>query len=354
MLGREAPRRRPSRVRALAAVLAPVALVGAVAAARSPAPAAAFDPSGALAAYRRPASIPFPEANPHTPAREKLGRTLFFDPRLSRSGIMACATCHNPGFAWSDGLPRAVGHGMKELRRRTPAIANLAWGELFFWDGRAASLEEQALGPITSSDEMNLPPEELLRRLGGVAEYAALFEAAYPGEGITLDTIGKAIATFERTIVSGTAPFDRWVAGDPSAVSEPAQRGFALFETKARCSVCHAGWRFTDDSFHDLGVAGEDLGRGGVLEGIESVRFAFKTPSLRDVTRRAPYMHDGSEPTLAEVIELYALGGRVERPSLSHEIRPVDLDARERADLVAFLESLASDEAPVPIPRLPR
>jgi cytochrome c peroxidase len=304
--------------------------------------------------FRRPAETPYPADNAPSEARVQLGRTLFFDPRLSGSGIVACATCHNPGFAWADGLERAVGHGMKPLKRRTPTILNLAWAEALFWDGRASSLEEQALGPIASPDEMNQPLDGLPAKLAAIPEYRAEFERAYPGEGITLATIAKAIASFERTVVSGTAPFDRWVAGDEGAIDADAVRGFVLFNGKARCSTCHAGWRFTDDSFHDIGVRGEDRGRGALLADIEVLQHAFKTPTLRNVTQRAPYMHDGSEPSLPDAIALYADGGRVHRPSLSAEIKPLALSDEETSQLVAFLHTLTSEDAPMSIPRFPR
>jgi cytochrome c peroxidase len=310
---------------------------------------------GALKAeYRRPAAVPHPPDNAPSEARVSLGRTLFFDPRLSGSGVVSCATCHNPGLSWADGLERAVGHGMKPLARRTPTILNLAWAGALFWDGRASSLEEQALGPIASPDEMNLPLETLVPKLQAIPEYAAQFEAAYPGEGIRTATIAKAIASFERTIVSGTAPFDAWIEGDEHAISAEAKRGFELFNGKARCATCHGGWRFTDDSFHDIGVTGDDRGRGAVLENIEVLQFAFKTPTLRNVDRRAPYMHDGSEKELEDTIALYDQGGRVRRPSLSREIVPLELSDEESRQLVAFMRTLTSDEPPVAIPRLPR
>ena len=304
--------------------------------------------------YRRtPAPAP-PEDNRGSAEREQLGKTLFFDPRLSRSGVMSCGTCHNPALAWGDGLALGVGHGMKTLGRRTPTLLNLAWGELYFWDGRAGSLEEQALGPIASPDEMNLSLEELAARVQGIAEYRPLFERAYPGEPIEPATIAKAIAVYERTIISGQAPFDRWIEGDETAISESAQRGFELFAGKAQCAQCHSGWRFTDDAFHDIGVPGEDRGRGKLLPQIEVVQFAFKTPTLRNVDRRAPYMHDGSEPTLEAVIELYDLGGRVERPSLAAEIQPLGLSADEKSDLMAFLATLTSVDPAVELLQLPR
>jgi cytochrome c peroxidase len=306
------------------------------------------------AKYRRPAEVPHPEENVPTEARVRLGRTLFFDPRLSGSGVVSCATCHNPGLSWADGLERAVGHGMKPLPRRTPTILNVAWAAALFWDGRAESLEEQALGPIASPDEMNLPLEALVPKLRAIPEYAALFEAAYPGEGVGTGTVAKAIASFERTIVSGRAPFDAWIEGDEGAISPEAKQGFLVFNEKARCASCHDGWRFTDDSFHDIGVGGEDRGRGAVLEGIDVLQFAFKTPTLRNVDRRAPYMHDGSERALEDTIALYDLGGRVRRPSLSREIVPLDLTPEESRQLVAFMRTLTSEDAPVAIPSLPR
>jgi cytochrome c peroxidase len=201
---------------------------------------------------------------------------------------------------------------------------------------------------------MNLSLDELAARIVGVPEYAPLFARAYPGEPISPQTIAKAIAAFERTIVSGTAPFDRWLAGDDAAISAAAQRGFGLFNGEARCAQCHGGWRFTDDAFHDIGVAGEDLGRGKHLPQIAIVQHAFKTPTLRNVDRRAPYMHDGSEPTLEAVIELYDVGGRARRPSLSPELKPLHLGAGEKSDLLAFLKTLTSSDAPVELPNLPR
>jgi cytochrome c peroxidase len=308
----------------------------------------------ALAKYARPAEVPHPAQNAHTEARETLGRTLFFDPRLSGSNFIACASCHNPGFSWSDPLPKAIGHGMNELGRRTPSVLNLAWGSLYFWDGRAESLEAQAMGPITAPGEMNQSAEELVAELSAIPGYRPLFEAAYPGEGITADTISKALATFERTIVSREAPFDRWVAGDARAVSAAAKRGFQLFEGKAQCATCHSGWRFTDDSFYDIGLVGDDLGRGALVPDVEVLQYAFRTPGLRNTARRAPYGHNGSEQTLADVIELYDMGGRVKRPSLSPEIRPLELTRAEKADLLAFLDTLTSTDAPGVVPELPR
>jgi cytochrome c peroxidase len=306
------------------------------------------------AAYQRPASIPFPEENPFTEAKAKLGQTLYFDPRLSRSGMQSCASCHNPSFAWGDGLARGVGDHMNELGRRSPTILNAAWSEALMWDGRFETLEEQALGPIQAGVEMNMPLEELLERLGQIEEYRPLFAAAFDGdEEITADKLAMAIATYERTVVSGEAPFDHWIRGQRNALSASAQRGFQLFNGKAKCAACHSGWRFSDDSFHDIGLADDDIGRGAELPGIVKMQHAFKTPGLRNIDRRAPYMHDGSLETLADVVEHYDRGG-IKRPSLSNDMHPLDLTGQEKKDLVAFMNSLTSDDDPVTYVQLPR
>lgn len=307
-----------------------------------------------LESYRRPKAIEFPDGNRFTRERELLGRTLFFDPRLSGSNFLSCATCHNPGLSWGDGLPRAMGDGMKVLGRRTPTILNLAWAGALFWDGRSETMEDQCLGPIRSPAEMNQSGAELVQELGSLQGYRELFERAYPGEGISEATVAKAISTFERTVVSGEAPFDRWVDGEDDAVSESAKRGFLLFNTKAACAECHSGWRFTDDSFYDVGLAGDDIGRGAAFPGVTLMQYAFKTPTLRDINRRYPYMHDGSEKTLEEVVELYDLGGRVKRPSLSSLIKPLGLAESEKRDLIAFLRTLTSPNEPIEIPAMPR
>lgn len=303
--------------------------------------------------YRRPDHVPHPAANRHSIVRESLGRTLFFDPRLSRSRFISCASCHNPAFDWGDGMATGTGQGMRKLGRRTPTILNVAWAEALMWDGRFDSLEEQALGPIASEDEMAMPLDEMAARVQAIPEYVDRFAAAYPEEPITPELVAKAIAVFERTIVSAQAPFDRWLEGDDDAISASARRGFALFNEKARCATCHSGWRFTDDSFHDIGVPGDDLGRGAVLPGIEVLEHAFKTPTLRNVSRRSPYMHDGSVPSLVDTIELYDRGGLVDRPSKSSSIQPLGLTPTEKADLVAFLESLTSDDPPISVPAAP-
>jgi len=305
------------------------------------------------AKFKRPASIPFPKDNACTADRETLGKVLFFDTRLSGANCTACASCHNPGFSWGDALPHGVGFGSKELGRRTPTILNVAWGEEYFWDGRADSLEAQALGPIKSPGEMNMPLDKMLEKINVIAGYKPLFEKAYPCEGITEKTVAKAIATFERTVVSGTAPFDEWVNGRENAISESAKRGFDLSNTKALCVQCHTGWNFTDDGFHDIGVADDDIGRGKVLPGIPAVQHAFKTPTLRNIAQRRPYLHGGSEKTLEDVVHFYNQGGKANRDSLDVNVKPLHLTGQEMHDLCEFMLTLSSADKPVTIPALP-
>jgi len=305
------------------------------------------------AQYRRPDTIPFPKANPYTVEKAALGKKLYFDSRLSGANLLSCASCHSPAYGWGDGQPRGIGHGMKQLGRRSPTIVNAAFGEIFMWDGRAGSLEEQALGPIRADVEMNMPIDQLLDKLTGIQAYGPLFKAAFPKEGMTLETIAKAIATYERTVVSGRAPFDAWVEGDEKAISEPAKRGFVLFNGKGGCANCHSGWNFTDDSFHDIGLSDADIGRGKQMPTVEKMQHAFKTPGLREITLRGPYMHDGSVPTLDAVMDHYNKGG-VERASLSELMKPRDMSSQECADLVAFMKTLTSDMDPTTVPVLPR
>lgn len=286
-------------------------------------------------------------------APAQLGRMLFFEPRLSGSNRIACATCHNPALSWGDGLPRAIGADGRALERRTPTLLNVAWSELLAWDGRFDSLEAHALFALASPEEMGQPLDSLSAELATLPEYRSGFESAFPGEGVTPDTVARALAAFQRTLVSAPAPFDRWVAGDERAISESAKRGFDLFNDKANCVACHSGWNFTDGSFHDIGIASEDPGRGRLLPGIALMRHAFKTPTLRDVERRYPYMHDGSLADLPAVIHHYERGG-IERPSLSPEMRPLQLTNGERSDLLAFLRTLTSADRSVSIPVLPR
>jgi cytochrome c peroxidase len=303
--------------------------------------------------YRRPSAIPFPADNPYTVAKMALGKALYFDTRLSGAYVQSCASCHNPGYAWGDGQPKGVGAGMKTLGRRSPTIINAAFGPIFMWDGRAGSLEEQALGPIKTDVEMNMPLDQLMERLKLIGGYGPMFEAAFPRETMKPEHIAKAIATFERTVVSPPAPFDAWIDGDDKAISAEAKHGFELFNTKAGCNRCHSGWNFTDGSFHDIGLTSEDVGRGKFLPSIIKMQHAFKTPGLREIARRGPYMHDGSLPTLEAVVEHYDKGG-IDRPSRSDLIKPLGLTAQDKKDLVAFMQAVTGEDDPMTVPALPR
>ena len=304
--------------------------------------------------YRRPAEIPFPKSNPYSDAKFKLGRALFFDPILSGSGVRSCATCHNPGLSWADGQPRAIGEKQLPLALRTPTLLNIAWIPKLGWDGHFRSLEEVAMGPITAIGNMNLSEKALVERLSAIPGYVDAFDSAF-GEGeVTARKSEFALATFERTIVSKDSAFDRWIDGNETAISEQAKRGFDLFNGKANCAACHSGWAFTDASFHDIGSArGDDWGRGRLFPTSVALRYAFKTPTLRDVARRGPYMHDGSVPTLEAVLDLYDRGG-IERPSRAEEIKRLGLTEAEKSDLIAFLTTLSGTPEPVSFPALPR
>jgi cytochrome c peroxidase len=333
----------------LTALLLTVLWLGASARAEEP-----VDRAALRADYVRPADIPFPDNNPYSTAKAKLGELLFFDPLLSGSGARSCASCHNPGLSWGDGLPRAVGELQKTMALRSPTLLDVAWVPILGWDGKFRDLENVAFTPITGPGNMNGKEAEIIARLEAIAAYRNAFAAAFEDGAISRRNIELALATYERTIVAAEAPFDRWVAGNESAIDEAAKRGFDLFNTKARCAECHSGWNFTDGAFYDIGTAeGADIGRGRLFPSSTKLQHAFKVPTLRDAVRRAPYMHDGSVKTLAEVIELYDRGG-VDRPSRSELIGPLHLSAEEKADLIAFLETLTGDAAPSLVPVLPR
>lgn len=316
-------------------------------------PQAAPSTDALKALYRRPAMIPFPKDNPYTPDKAALGKKLYFDTRLSVSSAQSCGSCHSPSLGWGDGLAVGVGYGMQKLGRHSPTVVNAAWGGIFMWDGRLATLEEQALGPIQSAGEMNMPLDQLMKRLESVAEYKPMFVRVFAEEGMTATTLAKAVATYERTVVSERAPFDAWIDGDEKAIPEEAKRGFAVFNGKAQCASCHEGWNFTNDGFQDIGLPSDDVGRGKFVPGVIKMEHAFKTPGLREIARRGPYMHDGSLATLEQVVEHYD-GGGVDRPSRSDIIRPLGLTAEEKSDLVAFLKSLSSNLTPTAAPVLPR
>ena len=303
--------------------------------------------------YRRPEAIPSPPSNPLTVEKVALGKNLFFDPRLSRDNTVSCATCHSPDHRWSDGKQIPLGAENVENARRSPTVLNSAWLTTLMWDGRANSLEAQAVLPITTPHEMNYDMAELVERLNAIAGYSPLFEAAFGDALITEQRIAQALASFERTVVSPTSPFDNWVAGDETAISESAKRGFDIFTDKAQCAACHKSWRFTDDSFHDIGLKGSDRGRGALVPAeVTIMQHAFKTPTLRDLPENGPFMHDGSMSSLEEVIKHYEEGG-IKRASLSKEMKPFELSDEERKALIAFIKTLDGGDLDVEAPTLP-
>ena len=305
--------------------------------------------------YQRPDDVPFPDEDRYTDAKASVGRMLFFDPLLSGAGARSCSSCHNPALSWGDGLARSLGEDQKPMPTRAPTLIDIAWIDELGWDGRFPDLESVAFeGPITSPTIMNRKTDDLITALQAIPGYRRAFAEAFPQRGITRDTISEALATFERGIIAEEAPFDRWIAGDENAISDDAKRGFDLFNGKAGCAQCHRGWNFTDGAFYDIGTAtGSDIGRGRLFPNSTKLQYAFKVPTLRDVARRAPYMHNGSEPTLEAVLDLYDRGG-IDRPSRSELIKPLHLTNDEKADLVAFLKTLTGAPAAFTMPLLPR
>lgn len=294
--------------------------------------------------------IEYPDDEPPSAKEVYLGKVLFFDKRLSSNNHLSCASCHNPDLGFGDGIALGRGTMGNTLGRNTPHIYNLAWNTTLFWDGRASSLEEQALGPIQAPGEMNMPLTQLLPRLKEVPYYVYTFAKVYPDSGLTAENIGRAIAAFERTIVSDNAPFDRYMKGVKTAMSPEAIRGMALFTGKANCVACHSGPNFTDESFHNIGLGGEDTGRAAIV-GDATLNRAFKTPGLRNALLTAPYMHDGSVATLEEVVRFYNAGGK-HKNGASDLIKPLHLAEAEVFDLVAFLGAL-TDPVVVTRPEIP-
>jgi cytochrome c peroxidase len=287
-------------------------------------------------------------------ARIVLGKLLFFDNRLSRDRSMSCATCHDPAKGFGDGLALAVGFGGKLLARHSPTVLNSGYNTTQFWDGRAASLEEQAAGPIMSAAEMNMASEqEVIARLNLASVYRERFRTAF-GEAPSLKNISRAIASFERTLVTPDSRFDRYLKGDKSALTEQEKHGLILFIGKASCSACHNGNNLADNRFHVLGATPnqkEDVGRYAVSKD-EKDRGAFKTPTLRNVELTAPYTHNGVLRSLDEVIEFYDEGGG-EAKNKSDLILKLELTKQEKIDLIAFLKSLTGRQPQVEIPQLP-
>ncbi|MBL9080273.1 MAG: c-type cytochrome [Planctomycetales bacterium] len=301
--------------------------------------------------------LPVPADNPMTAAKVELGKQLYFDPRLSYDGTISCATCHDPAKGWSNGEQFGVGIKGQKGGRSAPTVLNAAYFPLQFWDGRAEQLEGQALGPIQNPIEMGHTLEACVECINGIEGYKKQFQEVF-GTEVTSDGIAKAIAAFERTILSGDSAYDRHQAGNEKALSASAKRGMEIFFNKGHCSACHAGANFSDAAFHNIGVGMDkdkpDEGRQAISKMLGD-RGSFKTPGLRDIARSAPYMHDGSLKTLEEVVEHYNKGG-IANPQLDEEIFPLNLTAEEKADLVAFLkDGLASSSYPlVAPPKLPK
>lgn len=304
-----------------------------------------------------PDKVTTPADNELTPARISLGKMLYFDPRLSGDGNLSCATCHNPSLGWSDGQDTAKGVKSMVLERASPTIVNTAYNTIQMWDGRKKSLEDQAMGPMEATVEMNMDIKRLFEWLNGNAGYKTLFAEAYPGEGINATTLSKAMASFERTAISKNSPFDRWVKGDAKAMTPQQVEGFKLFTGKANCAVCHSAPNFTDNGFHNVGLPSygkpePDMGRY-TQKPVKSMKGAFKTPTVRDIDTNAPYFHDGHAKTLMEVVEHYNKGGVI-KTDLSPNIKALGLTKAEKEALVAFMHALTTPFQAVSLPDLPK
>lgn len=284
-----------------------------------------------------------PKENPMTKEKVELGKLLFFDKRLSKNDTIACASCHIPNLAFTDGQPVSTGIHRLQGGRSAPAAINRLFSSVQFWDGRAATLEEQSVGPFVNPVEHGFADHpELVAKVKRIQGYKPLFQKAFKA-WISTQTIGQAIASFQRTLLSGNSPYDRHNSGtDPKALSKEAKRGLELFRGKALCFTCHSGANFTDEKFHNLGVDWDsdhvDLGRYVVTKDAKDMG-AFKTPTLREVSRTAPYMHDGRFGTLRQVVDFYDKGG-IANPHKDPLIQPLKLTDEEKEDLVKFLEAL--------------
>jgi cytochrome c peroxidase len=298
--------------------------------------------------------MPVPADNLQTEAKIKLGQQLYFDGRLSADNKISCATCHDPEQGWAGHDATDTGINGRIGDRNSGTVVNSGYMKYQFWDGRAGSLEEQALGPIQNPVEMGETIENVVRKLNAIPGYQRQFQEVF-GTEVTAAGIAKAIAAFERTIVSGPSPFDRYLTGEQSAISAAAVRGWEIFRGKGACIACHPGPLFSDQSFHNLGIGMEtgkpDLGREAITKNAAD-RGKFKTPGLRNVARTYPYMHNGKIANLEAVVELHNAGG-VPNPNLDPLVKPLHLSSSEKKDLVAFLETLTGSEPDIKRPPLP-
>ena len=299
--------------------------------------------------------FPNPRPNPMSVEKVELGRMLFFDKRLSADGTVSCASCHSPTLGFSNALPVSPGIGGQVGTRNAPTIYNVAYGNEMFWDGRASTLEHQATGPITNPIEMGNTMPNFLDTLSQIPEYRTLYRKAFDNRKIMAWSLARALAAFERTILTGNAPYDRFKAGSENAMSPAARRGLEIFEGKGRCAICHIGANFTDNQFHNVGIGTQreepDVGRMGLTKK-EKDWSRFKTPTLRNVAVSGPYMHDGSVRTLEEVVEHYDKGG-IPNKNLDPLYQPLGLTGEEKSNLVAFLKEGLTREIEIPVPTYP-
>lgn len=347
--------RKPGQAKILRLVLAATSFVMLSAGCKSVVP---DTPIGKEIAIKSPLGlppVPIPKNNPPTDETIALGRRLFYDNRLSKDNTLSCASCHQPDAYFTDNLRVSKGVGGQSGVRNAPTLLNVAYEPFQFWDGRALTLEDQAAGPMINPVEMNQAHDVSVSKLRRDPVYHSMFRAAFGTEDVTLSRIEKALASFERTLLSGDSAFDRFqYGGDKNALTPQQVRGLAVFinPVKGNCAACHtinAQYAlFTDGKFHNLGegveddgVTFKDLGRYHQT-GIQSDRGAFKTPTLRNIAKTAPYMHDGSLKTLKEVVDFYAGQGN-SNPNLDKEIQSIHLSGQDREDLVAFLNSLTGD-----------
>jgi cytochrome c peroxidase len=289
--------------------------------------------------------VQWPADNPYSLAKWELGRALYFDTRLSADNSVSCASCHAVKSAFTDNLPSSVGIRGQRGNRSAPTVINRAYSLAQFWDGRAATLEEQAKGPMANPIEMGYTHDGVCERLSGIPGYRTMFATAFGSEEINIERVTKAIATFERTVLSGNSHYDRYQAGNRKAMTAAQVRGMNVFVNKAKCDQCHEGINFTTNAYHNLGVGMDkpdpDLGRYVVTHNPQDWG-AFKTPTLREIANTAPYMHDGSLKTLEEVVDFYDKGG-IPNKNLDERIKPLHLTPQEKADLVAFLKALSGE-----------
>jgi cytochrome c peroxidase len=287
--------------------------------------------------------IAWPKDNPYSLAKVELGRYLYFDRRLSIDETVSCASCHDPRFGYTDGA--AVSSGIKAQKggRSAPTVINRVYSLAQFWDGRSKSLEEQAKGPIANPIEMGMTHEAVVDRLRGFSGYRLLFLRAFGSYTIDIDRVAQAIACFERTVLSGNSPYDRYKHGEKAAMTEQQVRGMDLFVNKAKCDQCHEGANFTLNAFSNIGVGSDkpnpDVGRFAVTQNPKDWG-AFKTPTLREIEHTAPYMHDGSLKTLDEVVEYYNKGGTANK-NLDPAMKQLHLNEQDKKDIVAFMKALS-------------